>query len=66
LSLDEINRIEQNSSTALQASCNYGHSDIVRTLFEGGASRRQLNKNNEVPKDQACNKQVKNTCLTST
>jgi ankyrin repeat protein len=59
LSLDEINRIEQNCSTALHASCHYGHLDIVHELLERGASRGQLNKNNKTPEDEACNEQIK-------
>jgi hypothetical protein len=59
LSVDEINRIEQNGSTALHASCHYGHLDVVRELLERGASRRQLNKNNKTPEDESCNEQIK-------
>ncbi|CAF0959575.1 unnamed protein product [Rotaria sordida] len=59
LSLDEINQLEPNGSTALHASCYFGHSDIVKVLLECGASRRQLNNNNKTPEDEACNEQIK-------
>lgn len=55
LSLNEIDRVEPNGSTALHASCHYGHLDIVRALLERGVSRRPLNKNNRTPEDEAFN-----------
>ncbi len=58
LSLDEINRIETNGSTALHASCHYVHLDIVCALLERDACRRQLNKNNKTPEDESCNEQI--------
>jgi ankyrin repeat protein len=59
LSLDEINRIEQNGSTALHAACQYGYLDIVRALLERGASRRQVNNKNKTPQDEARNEKIK-------
>ena len=59
LSLDEIDRIEPNGSTALHASCHYGHLDIVKALLRCGASRRQMNGNNRTPGDEAYSEQIK-------
>lgn len=44
MSLDEINRIESNGSTALHAACYYGRLDIVRLLLDAGACRSIRNR----------------------
>lgn len=53
LTLEEIDRIEPNGSTALHAASYFGHIEIVRLLLEKGASRRQKNKNGVTPADEA-------------
>ncbi|CAF0996600.1 unnamed protein product [Rotaria sp. Silwood1] len=59
LSLDALNRIEPNGSTALHAACHYGHIDVVRLLLEKGAQRRLLNKFNLIPVDEAQSREMK-------
>ncbi|CAF1080813.1 unnamed protein product [Rotaria sordida] len=44
MSLDEINKIESNGSTALHVACYYGHYDIVKMLLNAGASRSIRNR----------------------
>ncbi|CAF1284060.1 unnamed protein product [Adineta ricciae] len=44
LSLDEINRIEPNGSTALHAACYFKHPEIVKLLLEAGACRSIRNR----------------------
>ena len=44
LSLDEINHIEPNGSTALHAASYYGHRDIVKMLLDAGACRSIRNR----------------------
>jgi hypothetical protein len=59
MSLDEINKIESNGSTALHAACYYGHYDIVKLILDAGASRSIRNrKYNLTPFDEA-NEQIK-------
>jgi hypothetical protein len=59
MTLDEINKIESNGSTALHVACYYGHSDIVKLLLDAGASRSIRNKHNMTPFDES-NAQIKN------
>ncbi len=59
MSLEEINKIESNGSTALHAACYYGHYDIVKLVLDAGASRSIRNrKYNLTPFDEA-NEQIK-------
>ncbi|CAF4973810.1 unnamed protein product [Rotaria sp. Silwood1] len=44
MSLDDINKIESNGSTALHVACYYGHYDIVKMLLDAGASRSIRNR----------------------
>jgi hypothetical protein len=44
MSLDEINKIEPNGSTALHVACYYSHFDIVKLLLDVGASRSIRNR----------------------
>jgi hypothetical protein len=54
MSLDDINKIESNGSTALHAACYYGHFDIVKLLLDAGASRSIRNRRfNLLPFDEA-------------
>jgi hypothetical protein len=59
LSLDTLNHIEPNGSTALHAASYHGHIDIVRLLLEKGAQRRLLNKFNLTPVDEAQTDEMK-------
>jgi len=59
MSLDEINKIEPNGSTALHVACYLGHYNIVKLLLDAGASRSIHNRNyNLTPFDEA-NEQIK-------
>ncbi|CAF0798905.1 unnamed protein product [Didymodactylos carnosus] len=60
LSLDVINRIVSNGSTALHATAYYGHYTIVKLLLERGALRAQQNKSYHLtPKAEASNPEIK-------
>ena len=53
MSLDEINKIQPNGSTALHAACYYGHKEIVQLLLDRGASRSIVNNYKCIPYDEA-------------
>ena len=53
MTIEEIDRTEPNGSTALHAASFNGHTEIVRLLLKKGASRRQKNKYNATPADEA-------------
>ncbi|CAF1545427.1 unnamed protein product [Didymodactylos carnosus] len=44
MTIDEINCIEPNGSTALHTACHFGHMKIVQILLENGASRSIRNR----------------------
>jgi hypothetical protein len=54
MSLDEINKVEPNGSTALHAACYYNRIDIVELLLDAGAARSIRNRRfNLTPFDEA-------------
>ncbi|CAF1335083.1 unnamed protein product [Didymodactylos carnosus] len=53
MTLDDINRLESNGSTALHAACYYGHYNIVQLLLDYGASRTITNKHKCLPYEEA-------------
>ncbi|CAF3421913.1 unnamed protein product [Rotaria sp. Silwood2] len=57
--LDEIDRIEPNGSTALHAASYHGHQEIVKLLLKSGADRAIHNKYNYLPFDEALNDGIK-------
>jgi len=59
MSLEEINQVQANDSTALHAACFYGHKEIVELLLEKGASRSILNKHKCLPYDEAEDDEIK-------
>ncbi|CAF1230510.1 unnamed protein product [Rotaria sordida] len=59
ITLDEIDRIEPNGSTALHAACYHGHQEIVKLLLRAGADRALPNKHNCLPFDEALNDEIK-------
>jgi hypothetical protein len=59
MTIDEIDQIEPNGSTALHAACFHGHIDIVKLLLEVGADRAIQNKYQCLPFDEAKNGQIK-------
>src|SRR5690242_16724552 len=59
MSLEEIDQIQPNGSTALHAACYYGHKDIVKLLLDKGASRSILNKHLCLPYDEAETDEIK-------
>lgn len=63
MSLDQIDRIEPNGSTALHVASYQGHPDIVQLLLKAGADRSIVNKYNCVPFDEAKNDQIKRLFL---
>lgn len=52
-SLDSVNKVEGNGSSALRAAAPNGHSEIILLLLEKGASRRQLDIFGDTPIDVA-------------
>jgi hypothetical protein len=63
MSLEEIDRLEPNGSTALHAASYYNHEEIVRMLLERGASRSIQNIHKCLPYDEAGKDQIKKLFL---
>ncbi|CAF4102318.1 unnamed protein product, partial [Rotaria sp. Silwood1] len=59
ITLDEIDRMEPNGSTALHTACYHGHQEIVKLLLKAGADRAISNKYNYLPFDEALNDEIK-------
>ncbi|CAF3135884.1 unnamed protein product [Rotaria sp. Silwood2] len=59
MTLDEINKVESNGSTALHACSYYGHKEIVKCLLDHGCSRQQLNKYKLTPEQEAKTDDIK-------
>ncbi|UJR19606.1 hypothetical protein I4U23_022740 [Adineta vaga] len=59
ISLNDINRIETNGSTALHAASYYGRVDIVRILLQRGASTDIRNKFDKTAKEEASTDEVR-------
>ncbi|CAF2749486.1 unnamed protein product [Rotaria sp. Silwood2] len=59
MSLDTINKMEPNGSTALHAAACYGHEKVVELLLQKGASCTTLNKYNSTPLDEAKTDRIK-------
>ncbi|CAF3947409.1 unnamed protein product [Rotaria magnacalcarata] len=60
MSLDEINKIESNGSTALHTACYHDHYDIVKMLLNAGASRSIRNRRyNLTPFQEAHTEQIR-------
>ncbi|CAM4960244.1 unnamed protein product, partial [Rotaria socialis] len=53
MTVEEINRIEPNGSTALHVAAYRGHEKIVELLLQKGASYLTINKYNLTPLDEA-------------
>jgi hypothetical protein len=56
--LDVLDRMEPNESTALHAACYYGNEEIVELLLNRGFTRCVINKYNNTPIDEAKNKRI--------
>jgi hypothetical protein len=63
ITLDEIDRLEPNGSTALHSACYHGHEEIVALLLKAGADRAILNKFKCLPFDEAKNDKIKSLFL---
>ena len=59
ITVNEINRIEPNGSTALHAACYYGHSEIVKILLDEGACRSIRNRKYSLTPYEESNEQIK-------
>jgi hypothetical protein len=59
ITLDEIDQLEPNGSSALHAACYHGHKEIVELLLKAGADRAVPNKYNCLPFDEAKNHEIK-------
>lgn len=63
MTLDEINQVQANGSTALHAACFYGHEEIVQMLLDKGASRSVSNRHKCLPYDEAKTDEIKKMFL---
>jgi hypothetical protein len=63
ITIEEIDRLEPNGSTALHAACYHGHEEIVKLLLVAGADRSIHNKHNYLPFDEAANDEIKSLFL---
>ncbi|CAF1173048.1 unnamed protein product [Adineta ricciae] len=59
MSLEEIDRVQANGSTALHAASYFGHTEIVKLLLEKGASRSVSNLHKCLPYDEASLDEIK-------
>jgi hypothetical protein len=59
LTLEEINQIEPNGSTALHAAAYYGNSKVVQLLLTYGAQRMIKNRYGSTPYDEAKTEEIK-------
>ncbi|CAF1329836.1 unnamed protein product, partial [Adineta steineri] len=59
ITLEQIDQLEPNGSTALHAACYHGHSEIVKLLLDEGADRSIHNKHQFLPFDEAKNDEIK-------
>ncbi|CAF1367511.1 unnamed protein product [Didymodactylos carnosus] len=59
ISVEDLNKIESNGSTALHVACYYGHEEIVKLLLEAGACRTILNIYNCTPYQEAKTDNIK-------
>ncbi|CAF0952623.1 unnamed protein product [Rotaria sordida] len=58
-SVENVNQIELNGSTALHAAASEGHEKIVELLLQNGASHSVIDKNNCTPIDKAKTDKIK-------
>lgn len=63
MTLNEVDRIEPNGSTALHSASYHGHSSIVELLLQAGANRAIMNKYRCIPYDEAKNDDIKGLFL---
>ncbi|CAF4215508.1 unnamed protein product [Rotaria sp. Silwood2] len=63
MTLEDVDRIEPNGSTALHTACYHGHHNIVKLLLEVGANRAIPNNYNCLPYDEAKNDEIKELFL---
>jgi hypothetical protein len=59
MSLEEVNKMEPNGSTALHAAAYQGHEKIVDFLLKKGACHSIYNKHNFTPLDEAKNDNIR-------
>lgn len=59
LTLEDVDRIEPNGSTALHAACYHGHQEVVKLLLELGADRSIQNKYGCLPYDEAAGEEIR-------
>ncbi|CAF3172406.1 unnamed protein product [Rotaria sp. Silwood2] len=63
MTLEEIDQIQANGSTALHAACYYGYTEIVKLLLKRGASRSIPNVHKCLPYDEAEKEEIKKLFL---
>jgi hypothetical protein len=59
LSVEEINRPEENGNTCLHAACSFNHPQIVKLLLDHGAVRNTVNNHGRTPLQEAATDQIK-------
>ncbi|CAF1170123.1 unnamed protein product [Didymodactylos carnosus] len=59
MSIEDINKVEPNGSTAIHAATFYNHIDIVQELFKAGCSRTIYNNHGNRPYEEAQTEDMK-------
>ena len=57
--LEEIDRVEANGSTALHAAAHYGHVQIVKLLLSRNSNTSIQNRYGNTAEDEAANPEIK-------
>ena len=65
MTLDEVDRVEVNGSTALHTASYHGHYEVVKVLLKAGADRAIANQYQCLPFDEARNDDIKELFLRS-
>ncbi|CAF1177384.1 unnamed protein product [Rotaria sordida] len=63
MTVEEVDQIQANGSTALHAACYYGHTEIVKLLLDRGASRSIQNEHKCLPYDETEKDEIKQLFL---
>ncbi|CAF4443569.1 unnamed protein product, partial [Didymodactylos carnosus] len=63
ITVDDIDQMEPNGSTALHVACYNGHIEIVQLLLDANADRSIMNKYKCLPFDEAATEEIKELFL---
>lgn len=59
LSIEEINRPDENGNTCLHTACSFNHPQIVKILLDHGLVRNTVNKHGRTPLHETTTDQIK-------